>query len=209
MPGTPAIRFALAGAVLGVVGAVAALTLTGGDGSAPVAASPGTTTSTVTEPATTVTTAVPRTRKVKITVGTVTEQTVSAYASCADAAAATARRAARYDGSSAALATLGSAALRTSEQCAQTAAKLQDELQAAVSTNDHRLLVAVARYAGVAQRQAASAASLATGLASARSPRRAARAYIARGAKLAAAAHEARQRVDRARRRAGLRSPKR
>jgi len=200
MPGTSAIRFALAGALLGVVGAVAALTLPGGDGSAPVAASPGKSTSAVSEPGEpTETTTVRVPRKSKVTVDVVREQTVATYASCADAVAATADQAVRYDGSSATLAALGSAALRTSEQCAQTAAKLQDELQAAASTDDGYLLEAVARYAGLAQRQAASAGSLAIGLASPRSPRRAARAYRARGARLAAAAQQAHRSLERAR----------
>jgi hypothetical protein len=81
----------------------------------------------------------------------------------------------------------------------QTAAELQDELQAATSTDDDYLLEAVALHAGLAQRQAASAGSLATALASARSPRRAARAYTARGAKLAAAAQQAHRSLERAR----------
>src|SRR5215212_519621 len=126
MPGTSAIRFAFAGGLLGVAGAVAALTLTGGDGSTPVAASPGKSTAAVMEPGkstNTTTIRVPRTPE--LTVDEISKQTVSAYASCAEAAAATARQAVRYNGTSAELAALGSFALRTSAQCAQTAAELQ------------------------------------------------------------------------------------
>jgi len=223
MPASSAIRFALAGAVLGVLGAIAAFAFTGGEASEPDAA-PGTqtvttgvtettertetttrteTTQTKTDTSTSTATV---TAEVEVTVDTVTEETVASYSSCEEAATAAAKQAEAYDGSPASQAALGAAAFTTAEQCTEAMAEISGEVAAAGASEDAAALVpAVAAYGSLAQKQASAATKLAIGLASGSrsASKRAASSYVSRTGSLDRSARTAKGELARARAKAG------
>jgi hypothetical protein len=201
MPGSPAIRFALAGAVLGVLGAGAAFALTGGESSAP-AATPEMETVTHADAQTTASTATVTT-DVEVTVATIAAQTLTSYSFCRNAAEAVARQAQSHDGSPA---ELGTAALTAAERCSESTAVLSGEVEAAGGSEKAAAAVeAVAAYAALAEKQTSAATKLAPGLASGSrsASKRAARSYASRVDVLDRSARRARRELDRVLARAG------